>query len=89
MRRHLVIAAIGALTLSSTAALADWHNPTIYREANGDWLKFEYNDGQCYHTFERSGTSQHAYSSGDCTHVMFQSDQATPLYAAPAPDDDE
>ena len=87
MRTHLVITAIGALLLSSTAALADWRNPYIYRESNGDWQKFEYNDGQCYHTYERSGTSQHASSSGDCSHVTFQSDQATPLYAEP--DDDE
>ena len=87
MRKALLVAAISALALSSTAALADWRNPYIYRESNGDWLKFEYNDGQCYHTFERNGAEHHAYSSGDCSHVMFQSDQATPLYAAP--DDDE
>ncbi len=87
MRKHVLVTAIGVLVLSSSAALADWRNPYIYRESNGDWLKFEYNDGQCYHTFERSGTSQHAYSNGDCSHVMFQSDQARPLY--PVPDDVE
>ena len=87
MRKRLLVTAIGVLVLSSSTALADWRNPYIYRESNGDWLKFEYNDGRCYHTFERSGASQHAYSSGDCSHVMFQSDQATPLYAVP--DDDE
>jgi hypothetical protein len=83
MSRHLILAAIGALTLTSSAALADWHKPYIHRESNGDWTHYEYNDGVCYYSYERNGSEVHNYKSGDCSHVIFRSDSATPLYAVP------
>jgi len=36
MRKYLAIAAISVATLSSSAALAQWQNPYVHREQNGD-----------------------------------------------------
>ena len=84
MRKLLIIAAIGALTLSSSAALADWHKPYVHREQNGDWMRYEYDDGLCYYSYERSGFDQRPYthSSGDCSHVSFQPEGGA-IYALP------
>ena len=79
MRNYLTIAALGAVLLGSTAALADWHKPYIHRESNGDWTRYEYNDGVCYYTYERYGSNRpYTYSSGDCSHVSFQTGGTTP-----------
>jgi len=84
MRKYLAIAAIGVATLSSSAALAQWQNPYVHREQNGDWMRYEYNDGVCYYSYERSGFNQrpYTYSSGDCSHVSFQPEGGT-VYAVP------
>jgi len=81
MRKTLMIAALGALTLGSTAALADWHKPYIYRQSNGDWLRYEYNDGVCYYTYERYNLTQrpYIYSSGDCSQVNFVTPETTAI----------
>lgn len=88
MRKFLAIAAIGAVTMSSSVALAQSQNPYVHREQNGDWMRYEYNDGLCYYSYERSGFNQrpYTYSSGDCSHVSLQPEGA-PVYVVPDDDD--
>ena len=72
MRRFLLIATIGALTLGSSAALADWHKPYIHRESNGNWTYYTYDDGVCHYSYERYAPAQaETYSSGDCSRIDF------------------
>ena len=83
MRKVLLIASVAALTLGSSAALADWHTPYIYRESNGGWTHYTYDDGICHYSYERYSSGQaQTYSSGDCSHVSFVApDGGAPLYA--------
>ena len=88
MRNYLAIAAIGVVALSSSAALAQMSNPYVHREQNGDWMRYEYNDGVCYYSYERSGFNQrpYTYSSGDCSHAAIAPEGST-VYAIPDDDD--
>ena len=85
MRTHIIIAAIGAVALGSSAALAQWHSPYVHREQNGDWMRYEYNDGICYYSYERNGFNQRPYttSSGDCSHANIEPPESAPVYVVP------
>ena len=88
MRKYLAMAAIRAVTLSSSAALAQMNKPYVHREQNGDWMRYEYNDGLCYYSYERSGFNQrpYTYSSGDCSRANIDPEGST-VYAIPDDDD--
>lgn len=88
MRKFVAIAAIDAVTLSSSAALAQMSTPYVHREQNGDWMRYEYNDGVCYYSYERNGFNQrpYTYSSGDCSRASIQPEGA-PVYLVPDDDD--
>lgn len=81
------------LAVSSSAALADWNNPYVYRESYGNWTNVEYNDGTCHYWYSHNAADQHTNLNrwGDCSHVAIGPDGtarpiiAAPVYAAPAP----
>ena len=77
----------GAIS-ASTAAMADWHSPYVYRETNGSWTNVTYDDGICRYYFSHNSydgqTNLNKY--GDCSRVMVGPDgvaMPVAMYGAP------
>jgi len=87
-RAFLVMAGCVAagLTVCSSAAMADWNNPYVYRESHGDWTNVEYNDGICHYRYSYNVADEQTDLDrwGDCSHVAIRPDgTAVPIVAVP------
>ena len=92
MRLNFTVTMLGCVlagTLAaSSAAMADWHNPYIYRETSGTWTNVHYDDGVCNYYFSHNSydnqTNLNKY--GDCSRVAIGRDGAPmPIAVVPAP----
>ena len=91
MRFHLALPVLAGcvaagLTAYSTAAMADWNNPYVYRESHGDWTNVEYNDGICHYKYSYNAADEQTNLNrwGDCSHVAIGPDgTAIPIVTAP------
>jgi opacity protein-like surface antigen len=91
MRSSLTRAILGccALTgvaLSSSAAMADWHSPHIYRETNGDWTNVEYDDGVCHYKYSHNSWDNQTNVNrwGDCSRIAIgPGGEVMPVVPAP------
>jgi hypothetical protein len=93
MRFYLALAAACALAGTiTTAALADWNDPHMFRESHGDWTNAEYNDGVCHfkYSHDASDNETHVNRWGDCSHVAIgPGGEAVPVVPAIlVPDED-
>jgi hypothetical protein len=80
--------ALAGVTFFSSAAVAQWHTPSIYHEAHDGWTNVSYDDGVCRYKFTRNAYDQqtHVDRWGDCSHIVIGADgSAIPVQAmAPA-----
>jgi hypothetical protein len=91
MRSYLALAILGgcaltSVTLYAPSAMADWDNPYIYRETNGDWTNVEYNDGVCHYKYAHNSWDNETQLNrwGDCARIAIgPNGEAMPV--APAP----
>ena len=92
MRVKFTLSVLGcalAGAIASSAAMADWHSPYIYRETSGSWTNVTYDDGICRYYYSHNAydgqTNLNKY--GDCSRVAIGQDGLAtpiPMYGAPA-----
>ena len=70
--------------LYSPAAMADWHNPYVYRESHDEWTNVHYDDGVCEYKFAHNSwdNETHVNRWGDCARVAIgPNGEAMPIAA--------
>ena len=93
MRADLKFSLLGcavAAAITSTAAMADWHSPYIYRETSGSWTNVKYDDGICryYYSHNTYDNQTNLNKYGDCSRIAIGPDGLAtpiPMYGAPVP----
>ena len=90
MRANFKLLILGSALAAATptAALADWHNPYIYRETSGSWTNVTYDDGICRYRYSHNTYDNETYLNkyGDCSRIAVGPDGLAtpiPMYGAP------